>query len=163
MEFTVNVNLNASTELLDTVNRLADAFGGVKTSSKNAMREVKVVIAEEVKESIIEEQPKSTRSRATKPKVEEVKPPVEVAKEEAVETVAEEAVETVENKGDGTFVPSVEKLRELAVPMARDGFPVKTKLTELGFGGITQISETGTPEQVIKFYNWLLETKKTTK
>lgn len=168
MEFTLNVNLNLSEATERTLNRLADAFG----NSQNAAPEKKVEtrlkpmdedeqaalkahldakpeVVEEVKEEIVEA-PKATRTRKpAAPKVEEA--PAEETKPEVVE------------KGTGDFVPDAVAIRALAIPLAKAGHGVKEKLTELGYGGIGQLSEGGNEEHIKTFYAWLLEETKSLK
>jgi hypothetical protein len=167
MEFTLNVNLNLSEATERTLNRLADAFGSTKSLSHAELKELeeeawqkevvqgfkkteeKVETVEEVKE-VIEETPKTTRTR--KP----VAPKVE-------ETVVEEAKLEVVEKGTGDFVPDAVAIRALAIPLAKAGHGVKEKLTELGYGGIGQLSEGGNEEHIKTFYAWLLEETKSLK
>ena len=164
MEFTLNVNLNLSEATERTINRLADAFGknqnaptekdvfnavkhqveekGFKVVDENFPTKVETV--EEVKEEIVEA-PKATRARKpAAPKAEEAKP------------------EVVE-KGSGDFVPDAVAIRALAIPLAKAGHGVKEKLTELGYGGIGQLSEGGNEEHIKTFYAWLLEETKSLK
>ena len=170
MEFTLNVNLNLSEATERTLNRLADAFGNSQNvtpksreglrpmqadeadalESKIKAREVKTeTVAEEVKEEIVEA-PKATRTRKpAAPKVEETK--VEDPKPEVAE------------KGTGDFVPDAVAIRALAIPLAKAGHGVKEKLTELGYGGIGQLSEGGNEEHIKTFYAWLLEETKSLK
>ena len=158
MEFTVNVNLNASPELVEVVNRLADAFGGTKPVVLEARtEEVKVIteiekepeIVEEVKE-VIEEAPKATRTRKpAAPKVEEA--PAEKIKTEVAEETA--APET-------DFVPEKETLRSLAIPLAQNGVDVKGELTRLGYAGIGQLYEGNVAADIKAMYAWLLNQKK---
>ena len=163
MEFTLNVNLNLSEATERTLNRLADAFGKSLTATQNTLaykvmsadevaaleakiyaEEAKPEITEEVKE-VIEEAPKATRTR---------KP----AAPKAEETKAE-----VAEKGTGDFVPDAVAIRALAIPLAKAGHGVKEKLTELGYGGIGQLSEGGNEEHIKTFYAWLLEETKSLK
>lgn len=164
MEFTLNVNLNLSEATERTLNRLADAFGSTKQITENnnwqhtekgvelvkdVAQEIKPDNVEEVKEEIVET-PKATRTRKPAvPKVEE--PVVEEAKPEVVE------------KGTGDFVPDAVAIRALAIPLAKAGLGVKEKLTELGYGGIGQLSEGGNEEHIKTFYAWLLEETKSLK
>ena len=163
MEFTLNVNLNLSEATERTLNRLANAFGKSLTATQNTLaykvmsadevaaleakiyaEEAKPEITEEVKEEIVET-PKATRTRKPAiPKVEETKP--EVAE-----------------KGTGDFVPDAVAIRALAIPLAKAGHGVKEKLTELGYGGIGQLSEGGNEEHIKTFYAWLLEETKSLK
>lgn len=163
MEFTLNVNLNLSEATERTINRLADAFGKSLTATQNTLaykvmsadevaaleakiyaEEAKPEITEEVKEEIVEA-PKTTRTRKpATPKAEEPKP------------------EVVE-KGTGDFVPDAVAIRALAIPLAKAGHGVKEKLTELGYGGIGQLSEGGNEEHIKTFYAWLLEETKSLK
>ena len=164
MEFTLNVNLNLSEATERTINRLADAFGknqnaptekdvfnavkhqveekGFKVVDENFPTKVETV--EEVKEEIVEA-PKATRAR--KPAA----PKAEEAKTEVVE------------KGSGDFVPDAVAIRALAIPLAKAGHGVKEKLTELGYGGIGQLSEGSNEEHIKAFYAWLLEETKSLK
>ena len=168
MEFTLNVNLNLSEATERTLNRLADAFGKSLTATQNTLaykvmsadevaaleakiyaEEAKPEITGEVKEEIVET-PKATRTRKpAAPKVEE--PDVEETKPEVVE------------KGTGDFVPDAVAIRALAIPLAKAGHGVKEKLTELGYGGIGQLSEGGNEEHIKTFYAWLLEETKSLK
>ena len=168
MEFTLNVNLNLSEATERTINRLADAFGKSLTATQNTLaykvmsadevaaleakiyaEEAKPEITEEIKEEIVEA-PKATRTRKpAAPKVEE--PVVEETKPEVVE------------KGNGDFVPDAVAIRALAIPLAKAGHGVKEKLTELGYGGIGQLSEGGNEEHIKTFYAWLLEETKSLK
>ena len=169
MEFTLNVNLNLSEATERTLNRLADAFGNsqnVTPKSREGLKpmqvdeadaleakiyaeEAKPEITEEIKEEIVEA-PKATRTRKpATPKVEE--PVVEETKPEVVE------------KGNGDFVPDAVAIRALAIPLAKAGHGVKEKLTELGYGGIGQLSEGGNEEHIKTFYAWLLEETKSLK
>ena len=169
MEFTLNVNLNLSEATERTLNRLADAFGNsqnaptekdVFNAVKHQVEEkgfkvvdenfpTKVETVEEVKEEIVEA-PKATRTRKpAAPKVEE--PVVEETKPEVAE------------KGTGDFVPDAVAIRALAIPLAKAGHGVKEKLTELGYGGIGQLSEGGNEEHIKTFYAWLLEETKSLK
>ena len=164
MEFTLNVNLNLSEATERTLNRLADAFGSTKQITENnnwqhtekgvelvkdVAQEIKPDNVEEVKEEIVET-PKATRTRKPAvPKVEE--PVVEETKAEVVE------------KGTGDFVPDAVAIRALAIPLAKAGHGVKEKLTELGYGGIGQLSEGGNEEHIKTFYAWLLEETKSLK
>ena len=159
MEFTLNVNLNLSEATERTLNRLADAFGSTKQITENnnwqhtekgvelvkdVAQEIKPDNVEEVKEEIVET-PKATRTRKpAAPKAEETKP------------------EVVE-KGTGDFVPDAVAIRALAIPLAKAGHGVKEKLTELGYGGIGQLSEGGNEEHIKTFYAWLLEETKSLK
>ena len=163
MEFTLNVNLNLSEATERTINRLADAFGKSLTATQNTLaykvmsadevaaleakiyaEEAKPEIVEEVKEEVVEP-PKATRARKpAAPKAEEPKP------------------EVVE-KGTGDFVPDAVAIRALAIPLAKAGHGVKEKLTELGYGGIGQLSEGGNEEHIKTFYAWLLEETKSLK
>ena len=166
MEFTLNVNLNLSEATERTINRLADAFGKSLTATQNTLAykvmsddevaalEAKIYaeeaketprdIVEEVKDEIVEA-PKATRARKpAAPKAEEAKP------------------EVVE-KGSGDFVPDAVAIRALAIPLAKAGHGVKEKLTELGYGGIGQLSEGGNEEHIKTFYAWLLEETKSLK
>ena len=159
MEFTLNVNLNLSEATERTLNRLADAFGSTKQITENnnwqhtekgvelvkdVAQEIKPDNVEEVKEEIVEA-PKATRARKpATPKAEEPKP--EVAE-----------------KGAGDFVPDAVAVRALAIPLAKAGHGVKEKLTELGYGGIGQLSEGGNEEHIKTFYAWLLEETKSLK
>jgi hypothetical protein len=159
MEFTLNVNLNLSEATERTINRLVDAFGNTKQITENnnwqhtekgmelvkdVAQEIKPEIVEEVKEEIVEA-PKATRARKpAAPKAEETKP------------------EVVE-KGSGDFVPDAVAIRALAIPLAKAGHGVKEKLTELGYGGIGQLSEGGNEEHIKTFYAWLLEETKSLK
>lgn len=164
MEFTLNVNLNLSEATERSINRLADAFGKSLTATQNtlaykvmsdeeaAILEAKIkgkeLVAEEreaAKAEVIEEAPKTTRTRKpAAPKVEDPKP--EVAE-----------------KGTGDFVPDAVAIRALAIPLAKAGHGVKEKLTELGYGGIGQLSEGGNEEHIKTFYAWLLEETKSLK
>ena len=54
-------------------------------------------------------------------------------------------------------------IRALAIPLAKAGHGVKEKLTELGYGGIGQLSEGGNEEHIKTFYAWLLEETKSLK
>lgn len=166
MEFTLNVNLNLSEATERTLNRLADAFGKSLTATQNTLaykvmsadevaaleakiyaEEAKPEITEEVKET-----PKVTRTRKpATPKAEEPKPEVVETKPEVVE------------KGTGDFVPDAVAIRALAIPLAKAGHGVKEKLTELGYGGIGQLSEGGNEEHIKTFYAWLLEETKSLK
>lgn len=164
MEFTLNVNLNLSEATERTLNRLADAFGSTKpvafTGGLKPMSDdeaaavqaeiehketvVEETVVEEVKDEIVEA-PKATRARKpAAPKAEETKP------------------EVVE-KGSGDFVPDAVAIRALAIPLAKAGHGVKEKLTELGYGGIGQLSEGGNEEHIKTFYAWLLEETKSLK
>lgn len=168
MEFTLNVNLNLSEATERTINRLADAFGSTKSLSHAELKELeeeawqKVVVqgfkkTEEKVETAVEEKaeevvetPKATRTRKpAAPKVEE--PVVEETKPEVAE------------KGTGDFVPDAVAIRALAIPLAKAGHGVKEKLTELGYGGIGQLSEGGNEEHIKTFYAWLLEETKSLK
>lgn len=163
MEFTLNVNLNLSEATERAINRLADAFG-TNTDLGNAIAQKAIAAkepakdvefvkeaetVEEVKEEIVEA-PKATRARKpAAPKVEE--------------TVAEETKPEVVEKGTGDFVPDAVAIRALAIPLAKAGHGVKEKLTELGYGGIGQLSEGGNEEHIKTFYAWLLEETKSLK
>lgn len=168
MEFTLNVNLNLSEATERTLNRLADAFGSTKpvaftgglkpmSDEEAAILEAKIkgkeLVAEEreaAKAEVIEEAPKTTRAR--KPAALKVEEPV-------VEETKPEVVE----KGTGDFVPDAVAIRALAIPLAKAGHGVKEKLTELGYGGIGQLSEGGNEEHIKTFYAWLLEETKSLK
>ena len=168
MEFTLNVNLNLSEATERTLNRLADAFGKSLTATQNTLaykvmsadevaaleakiyaEEAKPEITEEVKEEIVEA-PKATRTR---------KPAASKVEETKVEDPKPEVVE----KGTGDFVPDAVAIRALAIPLAKAGHGVKEKLTELGYGGIGQLSEGGNEEHIKTFYVWLLEETKSLK
>ena len=164
MEFTLNVNLNLSEATERTLNRLADAFGSTKQITENnnwqhtekgvelvkdVAQEIKPEITEEVKEEIVEA-PKATRTR---------KPAASKVEETKVEDPKPEVVE----KGTGDYVPDAVAIRALAIPLAKAGHGVKEKLTELGYGGIGQLSEGGHEEHIKTFYAWLLEETKSLK
>lgn len=169
MEFTLNVKLDASENLLEAIKLVVGAVG----NSQNAAPEKKVEIrlkpmdedeqaalkahldakpeiTEEVKEEVVET-PKVTRTRKpAAPKVVE-------------ETVVEEPKPEVVEKGTGDFVPDAVAIRSLAIPLAKAGYGVKEKLTELGYGGIGQLSEGSNEEHIKTFYEWLLEETKSLK
>lgn len=167
MEITLIVNLNLSEATERTLNRLANAFGSTKSLSHAELKELeeeawqKEVVqgfkkpekAEETvveRPGVVEEAPKATRTRRpAAPKVEEAK--VEDPKPEVAE------------KGTGDFVPDAVAIRALAIPLAKAGHGVKEKLTELGYGGIGQLSEGGNEEHIKTFYAWLLEETKSLK
>lgn len=187
MEFTLNVNLNLSEATERTLNRLADAFGNSQNVTPKSRVGVRPMTADEEtafkarldyeKKSIelqeevdekwqkevieptyeekaeeVKEAPKATRARKpATPKAEEPKP-------EVVETKPE-----VAEKGTGDFVPDAVAIRALAIPLAKAGHGVKEKLTELGYGGIGQLSEGGNEEHIKTFYAWLLEETKSLK
>lgn len=176
MEFTLNVNLNLSEATERTLNRLADAFGstkpvaftgGLKPMTADEEAALKAKIAQdaidrldrdqaemeaeaETTVKVVEETPKATRVRKpAAPKVEE--------------TVVEETKPEVVEKGTGDFVPDSPTIRALAIPLAKAGHGVKEKLTELGYSGISQLSEGGNEEHIKTFYAWLLEETKSLK
>jgi hypothetical protein len=178
MEFTLNVNLNLSEATERTLNRLADAFGnsqnvapksrvGLRPMAADEEAALKAKIAQEVidrldkdqaemeaeaaKPEVVEETPKTTRTR---------KP---VAPKVVEETVVEETKPEAVEKGTGDFVPAAVAIRALAIPLAKAGHGVKEKLTELGYGGIGQLSEGGNEEHIQTFYAWLLEETKSLK
>lgn len=179
MEFTLNVNLNLSEATERTLNRLADAFGNsqnvapkakteridwgkeradfekaaaedFEAAASFAAKQMAATIMEEQQKEEIVETPKATRARKpAAPKVEE--------------TVVEETKPEVVEKGTGDFVPDAVAIRALAIPLAKAGHGVKEKLTELGYGGIGQLSEGGNEEHIKTFYTWLLEETKSLK
>ena len=75
----------------------------------------------------------------------------------------EETKPEVVEKGTGDFVPDAVAIRALAIPLAKAGHGVKEKLTELGYGGIGQLSEGSNEEHIKTFYAWLLEETKSLK
>ena len=162
MEFTLNVNLNLSEETERTINRLADAFGKSLTATQNTLA-YKVMSADEV--AALEA--KIYAEEAKPDNVEEVKetPKATRARKPAALKVEDPVVEEtkVVEKGTGDFVPDAVAIRALAIPLAKAGHGVKEKLTELGYGGIGQLSEGSNEEHIKTFYAWLLEETKSLK
>ena len=180
MEFTLNVNLNLSEATERTLNQLADAFGNSQNVTSKSRVGLRPMTTDEetafkarldyekksieLQEEVDEKWQKEVIEPSYEEKAEEVKeaPKATRARKPATPK-AEEPKPEVAEKGAGDFVPDAVAIRALAIPLAKAGHGVKEKLTELGYGGIGQLSEGGNEEHIKTFYAWLLEETKSLK
>ena len=183
MEFTVNVNLNASPELVEVVNKVVAAFGGVKTEkidygkinadAAEAQQEQwgkEKQYAQNIKKddapteeavaqakAVLEEKP-APRKRRTQAEIAAEQTPT--APEPIVEIVVEETPKAPKaGQEENDFVPSIEKLREIAIPLNKEGKNVKGLIDATGYKGLTDIATNGTPTAIKSFYAELLALK----
>lgn len=165
MEFTVNVNLTADSKLLEAVNRIADALSGAKLNEfwKEGIQEH----ISEANAEVIEEAVKpTTRKRRTQAEIAaEKEQPVIVPETVEPETVEPETVEpetltlVMQGQAENDFVPSVEKLREIAIPLNKDGKDVAGLIREYGYKNLTEIASCGDNDIIRSFYSALLDLK----